>query len=396
MTMSSTEGAAHGAFISVLHLDGGRAWAGGQNQVRLLMRELAERGIDQLCVCPAGSPLEERLREESLPVRGIRWRGGSDPRAMVSIARIARRFDIVHGHDAHALQVAILPTRLRRVPLVAARRVHFRASAWKWNRPDRVIAISDTVRDALLRGGIDRDRIRSIHSGVDVAELAAQEPLAPSLRERLGLGADDFLVGNIGHLHPYKGQLVIPAAAALLPDVHWVIIGEGPERAALEAAIARHGVGDRVHLTGFLPDARRVLGEFDAFVFSSTNEPLGTSVLDAMAREIPVIGADAAGSREILSPVHRATGISLFPAGDAAGLAERVRTLLREPERRPGILESQRLRLMDYRSERTAEQTLHLYQELIDEIAASPRARRPLRPWWGHRRPRRARVKEAR
>lgn len=366
---AGTDRSAVGGRLAVLHLDAGRAWAGGQNQLRLLMRELDARGARQLCLCPAGSPLEERLRDESLPVRGIRWRGGSDPRAVLAVAKVAGRFDIVHAHDSHALQVGWLPARWRGRPIVAARRVHFPASRWKWNRADRIIAISRTVHESLLRAQIDEHRIRSVHSGVDVDELADQPALEPSLRERIGVPADAFLIGNIGHLHHYKGQSVIPRAAASLPDVHWVIIGEGPQRPLLEALIAEHGVEDRVHLTGYIPDARRALPEFDAFVFSSIDEPLGTSVLDAMACDVPVVGADAAGSREILGPVHEATGMSLFTPGDAKALAERIRALRAEPGRRPAILAAQEARLDDYRVQRTAEETMRVYRELLEEAS---------------------------
>ncbi len=352
--------------LSVLHLDAGRVWAGGQNQVRLLMHGLAERGVRQLCLCPAGSPLERRLADEGLPVRGVAWRGGADPRAALAITRALRGRDVVHTHDAHALQVAILPARLRRVPIVAARRVHFPTSARKWNLADRVIAISGTVREALLRSGVDPARVRDVWSGIDADEVAAGPPLDPPLRTRLGLGRDAFVIGNIGHLHRYKGQTVIPAAAAQLPDTHWVVIGEGPQRSAIEAEIERHGVAGRVHLTGEIPDARRALREFDVFAFTSPDEPLGTSVLDAMAAGVPVVGADAAGSREVLAPIHAAAGACLFAPGDAAALAAAVRRLRDEPALRDAITAAQRRRLEDYAIERTVERTLAVYRELVE------------------------------
>jgi len=330
------------------------------------MRELEERGVRQLCLCPRGSGLERRLREEGLPVEGIAWRGGTDPRAIFAIARRVRGFDVVHCHDAHALQVAILPARRAGRKIVAARRVHFPTSRRKWNLAHRVVAISETVREALHRSGVDPHRITAIYSGIRVEELAAIDPLVPPLRERLGIGEEAFLVGNIGHLHGYKGQRVIPEAAAGVADAHWVIIGEGPERGALEERIARFDVGDRVHLTGAIPDARRALREMDLFVFSSTDEPLGTSVLDAMAARIPVIGADAAGSREILAPVHERTGTSLFPAGDAAALATLAQRLAADPAQRAAMVAAQDERLEDYRVERTAEATLGVYRELVE------------------------------
>lgn len=348
----------------VLHLDAGRGWAGGQNQVRLLMRELARRDVAQLCLTPRGSALEARLSAEGLPVRGITWRGGSDPRAMVAIGRALEGFDVVHCHDAHALQVAILPARVMRAPIVAARRVHFATSGWKWNRADRVVAISETVERTLLASGVDAARIRRISSGVDRGELEGLPALEPSLRARLGVEAGEFLVGNIGHLLGYKGQEVIPPAAARTPGVRWAIVGEGERRPLLERLIAEHGVGGRVHLTGLIPDARRLLCELDLFVFSSTDEPLGTSVLDAMACGVPVVGAAAAGAEEILAPVHRETGSSLYPPGDAAALAALVERVRGDEALRRAMVEAQGVRLADFLVSRTADLTLEMYAEV--------------------------------
>lgn len=351
--------------LRILHMDGGRVWAGGQNQVRLLMRGLAEEGVQQLCLTPVGSPLGRRLADEGLPVREITWRGGSDPRAAFTATRAMSGYDIAHAHDAHALQVAIPGALLRRVPLIGSRRVHFRTRGLKWNRAARVVAISDSVRTALLRGGVAAERMRMIPSGVDTDEIVRLPPLDPGLRERLGLEPDACLIGNIGHLVALKGQALIPAAAARLPGTHWVIAGEGPERAALERSIVSHEVADRVHLLGPVPDARRILQELDLFVFPSTSDALGTSVLDAMAAGVPVVGADAAGPAEILRPVHAATGTAIFHAGDVTDLVRCMRQLLASPELKETARREQTARLRDFEWRTMVESTMRLYHELV-------------------------------
>ncbi|MBI4543703.1 MAG: glycosyltransferase family 4 protein [Gemmatimonadetes bacterium] len=350
--------------LSVLHLDGGRVWAGGQNQVRLLMAELAKHGVSQLCLCPRRSALEQRLQAQALPVQGVAWHGGFDPRGMLAVVRQARGRGLIHCHDAHALQVALLPARLMGVPLVASRRMHYPVSARKWNRAALVIAISKTVEQSLLRSGVTRERVCRIPSGIDVEEVQALPRLRLGLRARLGVRPSEFLVGNIGHLYSFKGQRVMAPAAARLPDVRWVIAGEGPERAALEAAIELNGVASRVHLLGRLQDARRILGELDLFAFCSPREPLGTSLLDAMAAGVPAVAADAAGAAEILEPVHRVTGSSLYPPGDAAALASLVGRLAADAGQRRRMVEAQRERLEEFRIERTAAQILELYGEV--------------------------------
>lgn len=357
---------------AVLHVDGGRGWGGGQNQVRLLARALAAEGVVQRCLCPEGSPLAERLRAEGLPVSTVRWQRGLSARAAVAIFREAKSVSLVHTHDAHALQLAIPGARLRGVPIVAARRMTLATRAAKWNRAARVVAISGSVREALLASGVDAAKVRLIHSAIDVAEVQALPPLEPPLRTRLRIPADAFLVGTIGALVPLKGHTLIPEAAARIQGrgsevrgVHWVIIGEGEARGLIEGTVTQHGGQGRVHLPGSLPDARRALRELDAFVFTSERDALGTSILDAMASGIPVMAAAGPGPAEVLGPVHEATGSTLYPPRQAAALASLVRRVRDDGELRQRMIAAQWRRLEDFRIEHAATATLALYAEVL-------------------------------
>jgi glycosyltransferase involved in cell wall biosynthesis len=352
--------------MRILHIDGGRRWGGGQNQVRLLVRELAKRAeVEQTCLCPSGSLLAERLRDEGRDVETIPWEHGTDLKAFRAIARRVRAFDILHCHDGHAFQLAMIPAKLRRRPLVAARRVCFTTRPLKWNQATRVVAISDAVRTLLIESGVREDRIRVVPSGIDPAEVVALQPLDPPLRERLGIKSRQFLAGTVGTLLEYKNQTLIPQAAARLRDVHWVIVGEGPQRAVIQNAITAHGVGAHVQLPGNIADARRSLREFDVFVFTSQGEALGTSILDAMAAGVPVVAADDAGPAEILRPVHARTGANLYPPGDPDALAALVRRVRDEPTLAPLMASLQRERIVDYHIAKTAEGTLGVYREVM-------------------------------
>jgi glycosyltransferase involved in cell wall biosynthesis len=349
---------------TILHLDSSHAWGGGQNQIRLLMRELAETGVRQLCLTPHGSPLAQRLQAEHLPVRSIKWQGGSDPRAAWQVLQTLRDYDIVHCHDAHALQIALLPARVLGKKVVAARRVPFQTSALKWNLAHVVIAVSEHVRQSLLRDGVHAHRIRVIHSGTDQAETDSVEPFSPTMRVRHNVPATAFVVVSAALLVEMKGQLIIPAAAALLPDAHWFIAGEGPLRPQIEAAIARHDVADRVHMLGWLPDARPLFREADAYLSASTEDGLGNSITESLAMHLPVISADGGGGAEIVRPVHDRTRAVLYEAGNPQSLAG-VITRLRDPALRAQVVAAQDARFPDFDIRRTAAQTLAVYHELM-------------------------------
>ncbi|MGQ0560467.1 MAG: glycosyltransferase [Gemmatimonadota bacterium] len=350
--------------ISVVHVSSNRSWGGGENQVRLLMRELAARDVRQLCVCPAGSPLSERLGRLNLPVKPITWATSSDPRALFAIARTIRDFDIAHCHDAAALQLALLPAKLRGVRMVGSRRVRFKTSALKWNRADRVIAVSQTVRSELLKSGVRPEQIVVIHSGSDLEESRSVQPLRPSFRERLGIPADAFVAGSAAAFHAPKNLTLIPEAAAQLPAVHWLIAGDGPERARIEAAIAQHGVRERVHLLGWLEDARPMLKELDAYVSTSLDDGLGNSITESLALRVPVIAAAAGGPEEIMRPIEEQTHAVLFEPRAAQALARKINQL-RDLEVRAAVIAAQDQRFATFAIARTASRTLDLYRELL-------------------------------
>ncbi|MCI0433659.1 MAG: glycosyltransferase [Gemmatimonadetes bacterium] len=350
--------------MKVLHLDGGQRWGGGQNQVRLLMRELSAQGIEQHCVCPQGSPLEARLRAEQLPVSGIRWTAAADVRVAIEIFRHARGADVIHAHDAHALQLGLAGAKLRRIPLIAARRSHFTLQPRTWNMAARVVAVSDAVRLRLLECGVREWKVRTIRSGIDVTEVESLPNASPGMRARLGIAPDAFVAGTVGTLLDYKHQTVMVQAAARARDILWVIVGDGPERRTIEAAIKAHGVAANVRLAGFLTDARPWLREMNLFAFPSKGEALGTSMLDAMALGVPVVAANDAGPAEVLGLVHTRTDASLFPLDDAAALAATVRRIRDDEMLRQKMVVLQRERLRDFRIERVARETLALYREV--------------------------------
>ena len=324
--------------MRVLHVDSGREYRGGQNQVRLLIRELARaEGVEQRLATKRHSELARRVARHGATVREVPWGPALDPRALWRLYLEAADFapDLLHAHDSHALQLAYWMRRLSgRGPgepaLIATRRVDFHVRPRSvWHRADRVIAISDAVRAVLVADGIASRDISVVPSGIDRDEVrgAAETPL--NVRGRLGLSPDTPLAANVAALVGHKDQDTLiraaHAARAARGDLHWVIAGEGERRGALEAALARHGVGDRVHLLGHVPNADALIAEADVLVMSSKEEGLGSVVLHALALGKPVVATRAGGLPEMVPEPW------LAPVGDAEALARRVVEALDHP-----------------------------------------------------------------
>jgi glycosyltransferase involved in cell wall biosynthesis len=310
--------------VRVLQVDSGREWRGGQNQVRLLCRELAaDPDIAQVLVTKRGSELARRAAADGAAVTETPWGWGFDPRAWLrlNLAVIAFKPDIVHAHDAHALWLARHAAGGAR--LVATRRVDFHVSRFStWRRTDRVIAISAAIRGILAADGIPATETSVVPDGIDPDEVrrAAQQPL--NVRARLGLPAGAPLAVNVAALVDHKDQRTLVRAAAharaARPDLHWAIAGEGELRGSLTAEIARLGLADRVHLLGYVQAADALIRESDVFVMSSKEEGLGSVILNALALGKPVVATAAGGIPEILPAT------ALVPVGDAAALARKV------------------------------------------------------------------------
>jgi len=334
MTAERGSGPGDPSGMCVLHVHTNTAWGGGENQVLQLVLGLARRGVRAVLATPQDGALYRRALDAgaalvSMPTAGRWWRARAAGRALA--ARATREgARLIHAHDSAALTVAEHAGRLARIPVVLSRRVASPLrrnpwSAWKYSprRLQAVLAISETVRAAMMTSGYPAQRIHVVPSAVDGAALLAIPPDAALRRGCAGRR----LVGGLGKLAPKKNWALLVRTAALLKteglDLRWVVAGDGPERAALEALCHSLGVGDVVRFIGFREDGTAVLRALDVLFFPSRMEGASVTVREAMALGIPVVAADAPAVIESLA------GTGWTVAGDdAAGAARAVREAL--------------------------------------------------------------------
>lgn len=162
-----------------------------------------------------------------------------------------------------------------------------------------LLAVSAAMRADMAAIGIPAEKIRVHHTGVDLDRFAPVDRTAA----RAALGITGPLVVAVGALIPRKGHELVIDAVARLPGVTFAIAGEGPERAALTARIARHGLSDRVRLLGAVPhaDLPRWFAAADAMALASSSEGLANAWVEALACGTPVVIPDAGGAREIVT-----------------------------------------------------------------------------------------------
>lgn len=176
-----------------------------------------------------------------------------------------------------------------------------------------------------------------------------------ALRSSLGIGGAWPVLLNVGMLIPLKGQLhlveMMELIAGDLPRAHLLLVGEGPDRAALEERVAASPVGDRIRLLGHRHDVPDLLAVSDGVISASRSEGFGMSVLEAMAASLPVV---AVRTPAFLEFVREGETALLVDAQDGSQLADAVGTVFTEPGRAAAMGAAGRDRAEDFRVGRRA------------------------------------------
>jgi glycosyltransferase involved in cell wall biosynthesis len=192
------------------------------------------------------------------------------------------------------------------------------------------VCVSQAVADfSIAQAGLPPKKVVVIPNGVDVRRFGESRPadLQP-----LGIPAGSAVLLTVGRLDRQKGLFDLVEAAALVvprfPDVHFLLVGEGPERAAIERLIGEKGLASRVHLAGWRPDVPELLAAGFGLVLSSHWEGMPNVVLEAMAAGLPVVATRVEGTAELVVDVQ--TGL-LVPMKSPPALAEAMGRLLADP-----------------------------------------------------------------
>lgn len=368
--------------MKVLHIDTGREWRGGQQQVLYLTRGLEERGVTSVVATPQGSPLARKLRAQDLPVIELPYQSHYAPRTVRAVQRVLadRSWNILHLHSSHAHTLGFLALRLPpprsfvRPIFIVSRRVDFvpnrdPVTRLKYTSANQsFVCVSEAVREILVSYGVPDRSVFVVRSGVVLPrESDFGERWRDRRRESLGVPTDVLLLGSIGHLVPHKGHRHLIRALALAgkerAGIHLVLIGDGELRGELTTLAATEGVADQVHFAGYRPSASKYVSAFDLYVHPSVEEGLGTSILDAGAGGVPVIATRAGGIPETIQ--DGVTGLLVAPA-DAEALASAILRLAGEPELRARMGRAAREWVTTARSEsRMVEETLTVYRNLL-------------------------------
>jgi glycosyltransferase involved in cell wall biosynthesis len=307
------------------------------------------RGLDRTRFAPTvvvlstGGYWAGPLRALGVPVVELASRGSLD------VARLRELRRCLAGLAPHVLHTILWSGnaygRLAALGLgipvvVAAERNVIRRAAWQRALEraldvvtDRYLVNSAAIVDELAdRGGLRRAKMQVIHNGIDLAALPPFDPDRARARAALGFAGARRLVAQIGRLEAQKDYPTYLAAAARVaarvPDVDFLVVGEGRLRASLEAEAVGLGLADRVRFTGVRRDVPALLAGVDICVLTSLHEGLPNIVMEAMASGAVAVATDVGGARELVVPGE--TGV-VVPVARPDLVAEATCGLLADP-----------------------------------------------------------------
>jgi glycosyltransferase involved in cell wall biosynthesis len=298
--------------------------------------------------------LVQQLQDAGIDVRfvGVRsarrlWHAVRCLRQMVADVSpdILQTF-LFHANVVGALSVRQTPTvrLVLGIRVADPRRRRAYAERLAARRAERVVCVSRSVAEfARTKIRIPPHKLVEIPNGVDLTALPAQD--ATRLSE-FGVPSDAKVIAVVGRLDRQKGtDWLLAAAPELLhacPQVHLLLVGDGPERAALERQVAGEKLQNRIHFAGWRADVPQILNSCVALALLSRWEGMPNAVLEAMACRLPVVATRAEGVEQLLG---EQAAEQLVPFGDTAALVATVSQLLANPMRADRLAQQNRVRV---------------------------------------------------
>ncbi len=321
-----------------------------------------------------------------IPFHRVDIAAGLSLEALRRIRSLVAGVDILHVHGARAAlfgRLAVLSLGKRRPRVVYTihgfaaphyapprRQILLFVEHWLARVTDAWICVSHAEKAALLAThAAESTRVQVIHNGIDLSRFVGAAVMRGKARQALNLPEHAFVITTVCRLNrPRDLTTLVSAFRSVQNDLqhaHLIIVGDGPLRPQLERRVRSLAQHDHVHLLGMRRDVPHILAATDVFALSSRGwEGLPLTVLEAMASALPVVASDVGGTGEAV--VREQTGY-LFPAGDAAALADCLRTLARDEVLAHQLGQRGLARVRElFTVQRMVRQTAALYDQLLD------------------------------
>ena len=321
--------------INVLHTEASLGFGGQERRILRELEGLNPQRFRGLLLCQPGSKLGAVTQERGIPTHWLKLRSGYDPIAFFKIIKFLKRerVNIIHTHSSRDGWLVGAAGKWLGIPVFRTRHLLTRIGGpfVYAHLADRVITVSEGVRQYLIEAGVPAKHIIAVPTGINLKRFNPARPDLADVRNRLGIPRTAFVIGIVAVLRFPKGhRFLLEAVQRLVPEfpqLKLLIVGTGPQERNIKNLIAELKLQDHVLMLGQQDNVPSILKALDAFVLPAQEEALGTALVEATAMGVPVVATQIGGIPEVVGDA----GL-LFPSEDVDALVSQLRRLMRSPE----------------------------------------------------------------
>jgi glycosyltransferase involved in cell wall biosynthesis len=343
----------------ITHLNFAKGFRGGERQTQLLIKELSKEGFKQQLFVRKNSQLIKRCQNiKNLSIREI-----SKP-YFLHLSKV-KNSSILHAHETKAAQFAFFAHLLFKIPYIVTRRVdnpiknNF-LNKLIYEKATKVIALSNAIKKTVT------DITNKANIEIIPSAYIDKQPNKQNIEAIKNKYKNKFLVGHVGALdEKHKGQSVIINLAKKVqndyPDIHFLLIGDGKDKEILQ-----NMAKDLKNITfvGFVENVVDYIAALDLFLFPSRNEGLGSTLLDVLHVNIPILASNVGGIPEIIQDGYN--GI-LFDIHNPHEIEEKFLNLFLNNDLREIIKNNSKKYAKNYAPEMMAQRYITIYQNIISK-----------------------------
>jgi len=364
--------------IRVLHVDSEKGYGGGQRQLTFLLKSGKENGLIQAVACRDNSEIKNIATSLNIKTFDINQANSIDIISSYKLKKIIDIFKpvIVHTHTSKSLAISFLQKILfkskYRAIYLNTRRVSFPLSGWFTKKKylhgaDVHICVSKSTMNQLIAFGINTDKLVVIHSGIQIPKRIDKTSDRGEILKLTGFSYNNLIIGSSGNLLPVKRfDWLIRAIKNVkkdIPNIKLVIFGDGQKMNDLTLLIQSLNIKDSVCLAGHKTDPEGFFSGLDIFCMTSELEGLSGSLMDAMVREVPLLGSNTSGINDIIQ--HNENGL-LFNVSSEQDLQEKLIELASSHSLRIKLTKKSRNTAMEkFGIKSTTMQNINFYKKIL-------------------------------
>lgn len=363
--------------LTIVHTESSCGWGGQEIRILTESEGMIQQGHHIHIICPEESNIYKDAIKRGIPVTALPIARKKIPAVFVLRKWLKNNpVDIINTHSSTDSWLSALAVQFMQNAPKIVRTRHVSApislnSATRWlytSATDYIVTTGEKLRQTLINTNhYPAERITSIPTGIDANRFIPTANIN-QVKQQLNLPTQPFMVGILATIRSWKGHLYLIEAIAKLnnPDIHLLIVGDGPSRPLIEDALREHKLIDQSTLAGNQENVVPWLQSMDLFVLPSyANEGVPQGILQAMLCQLAVISTPIGSIIEAVK--DQETGIIVAPK-DVVQLSQAIKQLVESDELRMQYGKKGREHALQYF---TADKMINRMEHIFTQVSAN-------------------------